>query len=170
MGTNIQDLKDAIGNAVQDYINDEFSESGEDTILDILTEEELHEDDIKYVLSDVIIIQINHNMPGYLPDNAPVCLYIPQKNNYSEEIREALLGEVDNLIEDYDEITDEQYNATINEVKEMTKEDLSDNFSFYLPNNYVIEFTKVSALEVLNNSGVDWQSAAIENQSQPQKP
>ena len=169
MKTNMQNLKDVIGNAVQNYINEEFSERGENIILNILENEELHEDDIRTILSDIVITYVNHNMPGYLPDNGPSGIYASPET-YSDEIREALLNEVTNLIEDDDNITEEQYNEIVSEVENMTKDDLSDSFSFDLPNNYVIEFEKVSALEILNDCDIDWASTAIENQSEFQKP
>lgn len=169
MDTTIQNLKNELGSAVQDYVNEEGAPHYEDAILTILTNEEMHEEDIKHVLSDVFVTLINHNMPGYSPDTGPSCIYA-SPDKYTEEIREALLDEVTHLVEDDEDVTEEQYNEIVSEVKAMTENDLNDSFTFYLPNNYVIEFKKTSALEVLNECDVEWASTAIENQCEIQKP
>jgi len=150
--------RDRIGNAIQEFANDQFNLRAKDYLIDALRDEELSEDELENALESIRLVVIGHNFPGCLPESEPGILYIPHDEEFGEKLRDAVLEEA-MLLSDDDETLER-------EIKEMPVQSFSEGINIEVPGGIVLWAEERSAHSLLQLNGLDYSAAAVESESE----
>lgn len=143
-------LRDEIGYAVMDAVNEDFSEYSSARLRATLEDGGMGEEELECLLNETKLLFVSHSLHGCLPENSAGCAYFaddPVGNAKEAFIEEAVA------------IADEGHDVEA-ELRPLPAEMFEDDFSWDMPHDLVVEMRWDSALNALNEASFDWGACA----------